>query len=141
MLSKGKLISVFHLKRVFDLQLGEKLADHLKCLRVADDHALRILFGKRRDGSRVVRFHVLDNQVVRRRVFQDRCDILKPFLRLALVNRVHDRCLLVTDDVRVVRHSKRHIEMPFKKVNIVIIRADINNAVCYTCIHRIFPSF
>ena len=124
MVSKIQSISVFYLQGVFQFHPREKLADHLEGLLVADNCNITVFFQERLDGCRVVRLHVLDDEIVRlpascrivtslpgcehsRRnskiiklsAAQNSIYVCKPFLGFLLVNRIHDGDLVVDDRI------------------------------------------
>ena len=84
----------------------------------------------------MVRLHVLDDQVIRRRALDVRCDIRQPFVRLVLVHGIHDSDFLVADDVGVVRHAQRHVEVTLEQVDIVVVAADVSDGFCDLLIHN-----
>ena len=69
----------------------------------------------------MIRFHVLNDEIVRLSVTQDVLDIVKPFVGKILIDSVHDGDLAVHDDIGVVRHAVRNSVLPFKKVNFVVV--------------------
>ena len=84
----------------------------------------------------MVRLHVLDDQVIRRGALDVRCDVRQPFVRLVLVHGIHDRHLFVADDVGVVRHAQRHVEMTLEQVDVVVVAADVSDGFCDLLIHN-----
>ena len=136
MTSERQCLTGFDLKRVLQYQSREELRDHFECLGVSDNGCGWIFSGKGRDRSGVVRFHMLDDQVIRRFVAEDILDIGKPFIGLALVDGVHDGCFFITDDIGIIGHSKRNMEMPLEQIDLMIIGPDVINAFRYLFFHR-----
>ena len=73
----------------------------------------------------MVHFHVLNYEIVRLFAAEHIFDVGKPFLTKILVHSVHDCNLVVQNRIRIVSHSRRNIELPFKKVDFMVVNADI----------------
>ena len=75
----------------------------------------------------MVRLHVLNNKIIRLFAAQSLFKIVKPNVRYPRVSGVHYRYLLVNDNIRVVRNAVWHNILALKKVNVMIVCANVNN--------------
>ena len=103
----------------------EELAQEDKRLRGGDDLDIRILPDEFQDGSGVVRFHVMDHQIVGFPAAEGLLQVRQPFCALAGVDRVHHGHFLVQDNIGIVRHPLGNDILAFKKVEVHIVDADV----------------
>ncbi len=91
---------------------------------------LRAWVGSRelRDVRGVVGLHVVDDEIVH--AIRRRRDVPEPLVAEARVDRVHHGDLLALDDVGIVGHAERNLELAFKEIDVVIVDADVENVIC-----------
>ena len=77
----------------------------------------------------MVGLHVVDDQIVRLAAIQRRFQIGQEFFGLALVHRVHHGDLLIQDDIGIVGNTVGHGILPLKQVQILVVRADVNDVL------------
>ena len=75
----------------------------------------------------MVRFHVLNDEVVGRSSTESGIDIFKPFVGKPRVNSVHNGDLIIKNNIRIICHSVRHTILPLEKINFFVGNADVNN--------------
>ena len=54
-------------------------------------------------------------------------EIIEPFMSKILVDSIHDGDFVVFNYVRVVSHSVRDVILAFKKIDFVVVDADVEN--------------
>ena len=74
---------------------AEKILHHGKSFGRSHNHRLRIMFHKIGNICRMVRLHMLHNQIIRLTVLQHCCQIIQPFMRKIAVHRIHNGNLLI----------------------------------------------
>ena len=134
--SQIQCFSILDLYFLYRVKFREKLFDHSECLLVSNDRCLRIFFCKSIDGRRVIRFHVLHDKIVRRSFSQHLCQIVQPFARLALVDRVEYDDFIVYDHIGIICHTVWYDILTFKEIQIMIICSYIKNRFCYFFYHK-----
>ena len=127
MLAEVQGVALFDLEFLVlgDLLLLMEVVEHGEGLRGSDDGDVRIGVQERHDGTGVVAFHVLDDEVVRFAVAEDLGDISEPLLCKMLVDSVHDGDLLVADDIGVVCHAVRNDILTFEEVDFMVVYANV----------------
>ena len=106
---------------------AEELLHHHKGLGTGNDHGRRIELGEDGNAGGMIRFHVVDDQIVRRLISEDFADIGKPGFGAAGVDGIADSGFIVNDDIGIIGHAERDIVLPFKQVDFMVISADIKN--------------
>ena len=109
--------------------LAEERLHHGKGLGGGDDDGIRVSRGEGQDAARVIRLHMLHDEIVRRAAVQRLFQIGKPSLRKMLVHAVHDGNLFIHDGVGIIGHAVRHSILPLEQVDFVVIDADVENIV------------
>ena len=104
---------------------AEKVVDHGKSLGVCDHGGIRVDLQKIGNISRVIRFHMLDHQIVRFPVSQHGGKLIQPLMGKIAVDRIHHGNLLVHNDVGIVRHAVGNGILSFKQVNVAVVDTDI----------------
>ena len=130
MAAQNKLLAV-----LYDLLLhGRILAVELlhKCegLGVSYDDCVGVDLEEAGDIGGMIGLHVLDDQIIGLSAVKNCRQVVKPFLAKALVNSIHDRDLLIHDDIGIVCHSKRHNILSLKQINFMIIYTNILDIIC-----------
>ena len=110
--------------------------DEAERLRGSDDHGVRITLGKGEDAGRVVGLHMVYDQIVRRAAGERGGEVGEPLLGEVPVHRVHHGDLLIEDHIGIVRHAVGHVVNTLKKVDLVVVYADVANILRH--IHWIF---
>ena len=103
---------------------------HRKRLGRSDNLRLRVFFRKSEDIGGMVRFHVLDNQVIRLPAFQRFREIVQPFRSEMPVHAVHHGNLPVQDYIGIICHAFRNNILSLKQVDLMVIDADIADILC-----------
>ena len=78
---------------------SEEILHHSKSLGRRNDSRLRICLGKIKNIGTVVRFHVLDYQIVRLSVTQSILNIIQPLMGKILIYSIHNSDLIVHNGV------------------------------------------
>ena len=128
--SKRKCTAVFY----FDLASLEveikEVLDHVECFFVGNNCGVRINFEEVCHVCCMVRFHMLNDQVIRSASVEDLLDIVEPFMCEVGIYGIHNRDLVIQDHVRVVGHSVRNLILSFKKVNLMVIYTCVSDSIC-----------
>ena len=77
----------------------------------------------------MIRFHVLDNEIIRCFAAQFRFQIAEPLLAETAVDGVQHRNLFIKDDVGVVRHTVGDVKLSFKQIDLVIVNTNVTDIV------------
>ena len=105
----------------------EELLHKLKGLCGGNDRRVRIGRKELIDARRMIRLHVLDDEIVRLAVPEDISDVLEPLIAKVGVHRIHDGDFVARNHIGIVRHPQRNDILPLKKVNLMVIHTDIGN--------------
>ena len=135
-LAERELVSLLYHKFARELHTIE-VAEHIKHFPASDHRDFGVFRGKGGDSRRVIGLHVRDDEVIGLSAVKRVLDIFEPLRYLRLIHGVHDRCLLVRDDVGVVAHPLGHDVLPFKEVDIGVVHAHINDV--FELFHIISP--
>ena len=103
---------------------------HGKSLCGRHERGFRIVFEEVHDVRRVVRLHVLDNEIVGLPTVQNRANVVEPFVREFCVHRIEHGDFLVHNHIRVVSHAVGHDILPLKEIDLVVVDANVENTVC-----------
>ena len=68
---------------------------------------------------------MLDNQIIRLLAIKDILNVVEPFMGKMLINGIHNSNLFIHDDIGIIRHTVRYFILPFKKVNLVVVDANV----------------
>ena len=111
-------------------ELGaEVVLHHVEGADGADDLRLGIAIGEGGQVGAVVGFHMLDDEVVGRAAAEDLLELAEPLVGEIGAHAVHDRDLLVHDDVGVVCHAVGHDVLALEEVELMVVHADVVDAV------------
>ena len=73
----------------------KEVLDHVECFFVGNNRSVRINFEEICHVCRMVRLHMLDDQVIRCTSVKDLLDIVKPFMREIGIHGIHNRDLVI----------------------------------------------
>ena len=73
----------------------------------------------------MVRFQVVNHQVVRLAASESGFQIGKPFIHLVRIDRIRHGNLFVHNHVRIVGHALGHHVLAFKQIQVAVIDTDI----------------
>ena len=129
MLPKGKRSAVFRQQlAVLNVHIKE-IVHHGKGLLCGNNHCLRIGVDKILNVGRVVRLHVLYDQVVRLPSLQDICNVVQPLMGKVNINRVHDSHFLIQDHIGIVGHTVWNHILALKQVHLVIVDPHVTDGI------------
>ena len=106
-----------------------ELFHHGEQLGVGDELHVGILLRQLLDAACVVRFHVVDDQVVRQTACQSLLHIGQPLGGLAGVYGVHDGDLVVHDDIRVIGDAVGHDILALEQVDGLVVHAHVQDRI------------
>ena len=75
---------------------------------------------------------MLNDQIIRLTSIQRFVHIGKPLLCKMDIYGIHDRSLLIHDQIGIVGHTVRHLILSFKQVYLMVIDTDVGDRVCYS---------
>ena len=106
-----------------------ELFHHSEQLGVGDELHVGILLRQLLDAACMVRFHVVDDQVVRQTACQSLLHVGQPLGGLAGVYGVHDGDLVVHDDIGVIGDAVGHHVLALEQVDGLVVYADVQNGI------------
>ena len=109
----------------FRVDAGEELAQHFQGHRSGNERAGGVFLQGFGDERRVVRFHVVRHQIIRRAAVEDFLQIGLPGVGDIGIGRIHYGDFFTVDDVGIVRHSLREDILAFEEVQREVIDPDI----------------
>ena len=124
---------------VFDIHI-EEIIHHGKCFFRGYHDCIRISIYEILDIRRVIRLHMLYDQIVRFASIQHIGHVVQPFMGKIDIHRVHDSDLLVQDHIGIIRHAVRNHILSFKQVYLMVVDTHIADAFCNVW-HRKKPPF
>ena len=121
--------------------LAVKILHHGEGLGGGDDGRLGIGAHEAADAGRVVRLHVLHDEVIRLSVPQGGGEIIQPGVGEALGHRVHDGDLFIQNDIGIIGHAQGHDVLPLEQVDLMVVDADIADVLAdlHVCFLSRFP--
>ena len=105
------------------------------------DHSLRVFFHKERDIGGMIRFHMLDDQVIRRPPVQGFLQVAKPFIPEMFFHRVHDGNLIIQNYIGIIGHAQGDNILAFEKIDLMIVDTDIADILCHMVHHWLLLLF
>ena len=102
-----------------------ELREHGESLCTRDDCHFGVQFHKARDSAGVIRFQMVNDQVVGLAASKSLFKVSFPVSDLAKIYRIGDRDLFVLDQKRVVCHACRHDVLAFEQVDVGIVNANV----------------
>ena len=127
--AQGKGVALCHGDAALGTVSAEELLHHDEGLAGGDDGGLGIEPEEIGNVGRMVRLHVLHDQIVRLSAAEDGLQIVQPFVGETGVHRVHDGDLLVQNDVGIVGHAVGHRVLTLEQVHLMVVYTDIKNVV------------
>ena len=79
----------------------------------------------------MVRFHVMDYQIIRLAALQGLFQVPEPLLPFPGIGRIQDGYFPVQDYIGIVRHAFRDFVLALKQIQIFIIYAYVAYILCY----------
>ena len=138
MISQIQGISVFHLQHSsLQIQGTEEIGNHNKGFGICHNHSLRINLEEILNIGRMIRLHMLHDQIIRLSSIQGFLYVIQPLMGKILIHRIHNCYFFIPDHIGVVAHPIGNRILPLKQINLMIIDACINNIICN--IHRFCP--
>ena len=124
MLSGRESLSLFY-NDLLPFQIKtEELVDHGESLRVADDLYIRIAQDEFFDHGTVIRFHMVDNKVVKAASVKNCLDILKELAPDCIIRRIEQNRLLIHQKIGVVGYSVFEREDVLKQFDSAVAASD-----------------
>ena len=130
MAAQNELFAVLDDLLLHSRVLSIELLHEGECFGVSDNNCIGIHFEEAGDIGGMIGLHVLHDQIIGLSAVKNCRQVVKPFLAKALVNSIHDRDLLIHDDIGIVCHSKRHNILSLKQINFMIIYTNILDIIC-----------
>ena len=128
--SQGKGVALSDNDSPVGVILAEEVPHHGERLGGRNDGGIRIGAHELGDIRRVIRLHVLYDQIIRLPAAKHTSKVVQPFMGEVSVHRVHDGDLFVKDHIGIVCHSVGNHILTLKEVNLMIIDTDITNVIC-----------
>ncbi len=119
-LPQGQLLPLLHHQGPIPVVQPGESRQHGEGLGVAHQLHVWVLVRQDADAARVIRLHVVDDQVIWGAALQDLLQVGQPLLQLPGVHRVQHRRLLVQDHPGVVADAVGHGVLAFKQIQIPI---------------------
>ena len=130
MAAQNKLLAVLDDLLLHGRILAVELLHKGECLGISHYDRIGIDLQKQSDIRGMIGLHVLHDQIVRLSAAENGLEVSQPLFSEVLVNSVHDRDLLVHDDIGIVRHSERNHILSLEQVYLMIINANILDVIC-----------
>ena len=106
---------------------AEELLHHREGLGICHNLHIRVFLCRLCDICRVIRLHMGNDQIIRcasaQRVFQ----IFEPLVSGSRIHRIHDRNLLIQNQIRVVGYTVGNNVLTLKQIQCLVICANVNN--------------
>ena len=122
-------IAVPDLHLTFGKIRSEELPHHRKCLGVRNDNGIGIYLHEIHDVCRMIGLHVLYYEIIRLPAVESLLEIVEPFVCEVRVNGVHDRDLVVLDEIRVVSHAVFNAVLPLEQIDLSVVYSDVGDVV------------
>ena len=109
--------------------MTEELFKELEGLRLADNLGVRIFFQESQSRAGMVRFHMLEDEVVQFTAFEQVFDVFQEFVTARFIHGIDDTSLFVIDEIGIVRNAFGNRENPFKQFRTEIVAAHPINTI------------
>lgn len=123
--------AILHLYHVISYAI--EAFEHSQGLLVAHNLDVRVIFLDEGDGTAVVRFHVVDDEVIDFTVTNHLVNVLEELGEEIYLYSIYQRYLLIVNDIRVVAHSVRQWPEALKTMLVAVVNAYVINLVCNFC--------
>ena len=127
MLAEGERVAFGDDDAAVFIVCSEEVLHHRESLGGGDDGRRLVGVHEGGDIARMVRLHVVDDQIVGGLAAEHVFDVAEPFVTEADIDRVNDGGLAVEDGVRIVSHAVGDDVLAFEKVDFVVVDADVPN--------------
>ena len=117
--------------------VAEELLHHGEGLGGGNHRGLGIDLQEVRNVGRMIRLHVLNDQIVGLPAVQDGLQIVQPLVREIPIHGVHNGHLLIQNHIRIVRHAVGNHILSLKQVYLMVVNAHIAD-ILGNC-HRYSP--
>ena len=114
--AQTELIALLDQQAAVGIVAAEEGLHHGKGLGGGNHHCFGVSVHEGGDVGRVVRLHVLHDQIVGRATIQRGRDVFKPLIGKMLVHGIHDGDFLVQDGIRIVCHTVGYGILALKKI-------------------------
>ena len=112
-------------------EIGSKeILHHSKGFGGGYNFRLRIGLGKIQNVGRVIRLHMLDDQIIRHSCAQGVLDIIQPLVGESAVYGIHDGDFFIQDRIGVIGDAIRHFILSFKQIDFPVADSDIADVTC-----------
>ncbi len=140
MLAKLQHIALFnHLDLIGNAALI-KLRNHLGSTSTANHHSRGVLRTEGSNVCRMIRLHVVHNQVIRSALTKHLSQVRKPLLGATCINGVKNSNLLVQNHIRVVRHAFFKHVLTLKNIQVQVVATNVLNCVAnHQVVHLNLP--
>ena len=128
--AERKALAVLYYYAAVGVISAKKVLYHCESLGVANYLRFGVLFGEFRDVCRMVRLHVLNYEIIRLSAAQRLLEVREPLFAEMRIYRIHNGGLFVEDNIRIVSHSVRNNVLSLKKIDLMVIHADVNYVLC-----------
>ena len=108
---------------------SEVVLHHCKSLIGRYDDGFVIDLHEIGDIGRMIRFHVLDDEIVRGLAVETVLQIVEPFMRKVLIDGIHDGDLVIEDQIGIVGHAVGDFVLSLKEVDLMIVDADVSDSI------------
>lgn len=122
-------IAVPDLHLTFGKIRSEELPHHRKCLGVRNDNGIGIYLHEIHDVCRMIGLHVLNYKIIGLLSVESLFEIVEPFVCEVRVNGVHDRDLVIRDEIRVVSHAVFNAVLPLEQIDLSVVYSDVGDVV------------
>ena len=112
-------------QRILDGLIRHELSQELKGHGASHHRHVGILLQNGGHGGRMIRLHMVDNEVVRSTALQSLLQVPEPLLSLTGIGRIQDGHFIIHNKVGVVRHTFRHDILTLEQIQIQMIYAYI----------------
>ena len=127
--AEGELVAFFDGNVAVRHGMAEELFKEFERLRLADNLGIRIFFQERQGGAGMVRFHMLEDEVVQFTAFEQVFYIFQEFVAARFIHGIDDACLFIIDEIGVVRYAFGNRENPFKQFGTEIVASHPINTI------------
>ena len=103
---------------------------HTKRLGVAYNLHSRILLAEQANATRMVRLHVIDNQIIQRASLQSLGYLLQEKIRIADIDRVDQDRLFIDDQISVVRHTVGQRPHVLEERLLAVVYSHVIDLIC-----------
>ena len=130
MFSKFQCVFFFDYKLVLCIITSKELLHDGKCFRACHNCGIWIILHKYANTCGVIRFHMLNDQIVWFCITEHIFYICKPFFWKMCINGIKNGNFIIRDHIRIVCHTILYLMLSFKKINVMVVHANIFDIFC-----------